>query len=46
MVTFFSSAKSVYFNQFFRLFCIQTLSDVGPYQIICWKIHWTSGART
>ena len=35
-------------NQFFCLFCIQALSDVGPYQTICWKNTlyrcWTSRA--
>ena len=29
-----SALKSVHFNQFF---CIQTVSDVGPYQTICCK---------
>jgi len=34
MVIFFSSAQSVDFNQFF---CIQTVSSVKTYRIICWK---------
>ena len=41
--------KSVYFNKFFCLLCIQTVSDVGPYQTICWKILyrcWSSRACT
>jgi len=37
MVIFFSSVKSVYFDQYFCLPCTQPVSDVGPYQTICWK---------
>ena len=37
MIIFFSSVKLVYFNQFFCLLCVQTVSDVGPFQTICWK---------
>jgi len=48
LVIFFSSVKSVYFNQFFCLLCIQTFSDVGTYQTIYWKnkrySFWTSRA--
>jgi len=29
---FFSAVKSVYFNQFFCLVCIQAVFDIGPYQ--------------
>jgi len=39
MVVFFSSAQSVYFNQFFCPLCIRALPDFGPYQIICWEKH-------
>jgi len=50
MAIFFGSVKSVYFNQFFCLLCIQTLSDVGPYQTTCWNNTlyrcWTSRACT
>jgi len=50
MVIFLISVKSVYFNQIFCLLCIQTVSDVGPYQTTCWKNtlcgHWTSKAYT
>jgi len=35
LVIFFSSVKSVYFNQFFGLNCIQAVA--GSYQTICWK---------
>jgi len=37
MVIFFSSAQSVYFNQFFCPHHIWTFSDFGPYQITYWK---------
>jgi len=37
--------KSVYFNQFFNLLCIQTVSDVGPLQTIRWKKHFVAGLR-
>ena len=40
LVIFFSSVKSVYFNQFFCFLCIHTLCDVGPYQTLCRKIHY------
>jgi len=33
-ITFFSSEKSVYFNQFICLLCIQAVSDLGTYQAI------------
>jgi len=40
--------KSVFFNQFFSLLCIETISDVCPYQTTCWKNTqyrcWTSRA--
>ena len=39
MDIFFSSAQSVYFNQFFCLLGIETFSDFGPHQIIRWKIR-------
>jgi len=35
LVIFFSSVKSVYFDQFFCFLYTQPLSDVGPYQTIC-----------
>jgi len=50
MVIFFSSARSVYFNQFFCPFYIWTFSDFGLCQITYWKITlcscWTSRACT
>jgi len=50
MVIFFSSAQSVYFHQFFCLFCIWTFSDFGTYQIVYWQNTlcrcWTSRACT
>jgi len=36
MVIFFSSVKSVYFNQFVCLLCTWTFSDVGLYQFWKW----------
>jgi len=48
LIVFFSFGKSVYFNQFLCHLCVQAVSDVGPYQMICWKIRsyscWTSRA--
>jgi len=48
MVIFFSSAQSVYFNQFFCPLYIWTFSEFGPYQITYWKNTlyrcWTSRA--
>jgi len=50
LVIFFSSVKSVYFNQFFCLLCIEAVSDVGLCQTMYWENilyrYWTSRACT